>query len=61
MSMAYMYLGAEVPYRAADIIEKGMNDEIIERNAKNLEVLGTAWYQSKDLNNALKALESASK
>lgn len=61
MSMAYMFLGAEVPYRAARIIEKGMKDEIIERNAKNLEVLGTAWYQSKDLKMALKALESASK
>ncbi|MDP6198250.1 MAG: hypothetical protein QF884_03905, partial [Porticoccaceae bacterium] len=61
MSMAYMYLGAEVPYRAAKIIEKGMSDKIIERNAKNLEILGTAWYQSKDLNKALKALESASR
>jgi len=61
MSMAYMYLGAEVPYRAAKIIEKGMSDKIIERNAKNLEILGTAWYQSKDLKKALKALESASR
>ena len=61
MSMAYMYLGAEVPYRAANIIQKGMMDGIIKRSAKNLEVLGTAWYQSKDLNNAVKALESASK
>lgn len=61
MSMAYMYLGQEVPYQAAVIIEKGMNDKIIERTAKNLEVLGTAWYQAKDLNRALKSLESASK
>ena len=67
MSMAYMYLGAEVPYRAARIIEKGMQDKdadgktLIKRNAKNLEILGTAWYQSKDLKRALKSLESASK
>lgn len=60
MGMAYMYLGAEVPYIAAKIIEKGINDNIIERTAKNLEVLGTAWYQSKDLNRALSSLESAS-
>jgi tetratricopeptide (TPR) repeat protein len=65
--MAYMYLGAEVPYRAARIIEKGMQDKdadgktLIKRNAKNLEILGTAWYQSKDLKRALKSLESASK
>jgi tetratricopeptide (TPR) repeat protein len=61
ISMAYMYLGADVPYRAALIIEKGMKDDIIERNAKHLEILGTAWYQSKDLKRALKSLESASK
>jgi len=61
MSVAYMYLGQDVPYRAARIIEQGMEDDIIERNAKNLEVLGTAWYQAKDLSRALKALESASK
>ena len=28
--MAYMYLGAEVPYRAATIIEKGMIDGIVK-------------------------------
>jgi tetratricopeptide (TPR) repeat protein len=61
MSMAYMYLGAEVPYRAAKIIDRGMRDDIVERSAKNLEVLGTAWYQSRDLSGAVGALEAASK
>lgn len=61
MSVAYMYLGQDVPYRAAMIIEQGMADNIIERNAKNLEVLGTAWFQAKDLDRALKSLEDASK
>ena len=61
MSMAYMYLGAEVPYRAARIIDKGMQDKIIEKNAKNFEVLGQAWWQAKNLESALKSFESASK
>ena len=61
MSMAYMYLGAGVPYRAAQIIDKGMEDKIIEKSFKNLEVLGTAWYQARDLDNAVKVLEAASK
>ncbi len=61
MSMAYMYLGAGVPYRAARIIDKGMEDKIIEKTLKNLEVLGTAWYQARDLGNAVKVLEAASK
>ena len=61
MTMAYMYLGAEVPYRAARIIDKGMQDKIIEENAKNFEVLGQAWWQAKNLESALKSFESASK
>jgi tetratricopeptide (TPR) repeat protein len=61
IGLGYMYLAAEVPYRAAQIIAKGMEDEIIDRTAKNLEVLGTAWYQAKDLNLALSALNEASK
>ena len=60
MGMGYMYLAAEVPYKAAQIISKGIDDEIIESNAKNLEVLGTAWYQAKELNRALQALNRAS-
>ncbi|MGB0445559.1 MAG: tetratricopeptide repeat protein, partial [Porticoccaceae bacterium] len=61
MGLGYMYLAAEVPYKAAQIIAKGIDDDIIERTAKNLEVLGTAWYQAKDLNLALSALDEASK
>ena len=60
MGMGYMYLAAEVPYKAAQIISKGMDDGIIEKNAKNLEVLGTAWYQAKELNLALSSLDNAS-
>lgn len=61
MSMGYMYLGAGVPYRAAKIVERGMQEEKVERSLKNLEVLGTAWYQAKELKRALTALEAASK
>lgn len=60
MGVGYMYLSAEVPYKAAKIISQGIEDGIIESNAKNLEVLGTAWYQAKELNLALQALDAAS-
>ena len=56
-----MYLGAGVPYRAAKIIDQGMTDKIIEKSFKNLEILGTAWYQARNLNNAVEVLESAAK
>lgn len=59
LSLAYMYLGAEAPYNAARIIEKGIADGIIEENGKNLEVLGSAWQQSQDVRRALPVLEKA--
>ncbi|MGB1984029.1 MAG: tetratricopeptide repeat protein, partial [Porticoccaceae bacterium] len=61
MGLGYMYINAGVPFRAAQIIAKGMDDEIIERTVKNLEVLGTAWFQAKELNLALNALDEASR
>ena len=61
LNLAYLYLGAEVPYRAAIVMEKGMADDIIDRTPKNLETLGQAWLQAKNLPQALKAFEGASK
>ncbi|MCB1668092.1 MAG: tetratricopeptide repeat protein [Porticoccaceae bacterium] len=61
MSLAYMYLGAEVPYRAAKIIEDGMKAGIIEETGKNLEVLGSAWQAAQDSKRAAGPLERAAK
>ncbi len=59
MSLAYLYLGAGVPYRAAQIIEEGINQGAIESTGKNLETLGSAWQQARETKKALVALEQA--
>ena len=61
LNLAYMFLGEEVPYKAAKIIEKGMNDKIIERNQKNVETLGNAWAQANQHDKAIPVLEEAAK
>jgi len=61
LNLAYMYLGQDVPYKAAKIIEKGMNDKIIERNQKNVETLGNAWAQANQHDKAIPVLEEAAK
>ena len=61
MSLAYLYLGAGVPYRAAQIIEEGMKQGVIERSGKNMETLGGAWQQARETKKALVALEAAAK
>ena len=61
ISLAYMYLGAEAPFMAARILEKGMKEGKIERNGENLEILGLAWQQGQDAKKALPILEEAAK
>jgi tetratricopeptide (TPR) repeat protein len=61
LNLAYMFLGQDVPYKAAKIIEKGMNDGIIKKNQKNVETLGNAWAQANQHNKAIPVLEEAAK
>jgi tetratricopeptide (TPR) repeat protein len=61
LNLAYMFLGQNVPYKAAKIIEKGMNDNIIARNQKNVETLGNAWAQANQHDKAIPVLEEAAK
>ena len=61
LNLAYMFLGQDIPYKAAKIIEKGMKDGIIERTQKNVETLGNAWAQANQHDKAIPVLEEASK
>lgn len=59
LSLAYLYLGAGVPNRAAEIIEQGMAEKNIEPTVKNLEILGAAWQQARETQKALGPLKKA--
>jgi tetratricopeptide (TPR) repeat protein len=59
ITMAYLYLNAEVPYRAAIVMDKGIKDESIEPTSKNYEILGNSWRQAQEIKNAIPAMELA--
>jgi tetratricopeptide (TPR) repeat protein len=59
ITMAYLYLNAEVPYRAAVVMDKGIKDKSIEQKSKNYELLGNAWRQSQEIKKAIPAMEQA--
>lgn len=61
LSLAYLYLGADVPFRAARVLEQGMAAGDVEKNAKNLETLGTAWLRARENQRALSALQQAAR
>ena len=42
VTMAYLYLNAEVPYYAGSVIEKGFEDELVDDKSKNYELGGSA-------------------
>ena len=45
-SLASLYSLYETPYKAAKIIEQGIEDGVIEKNQRNLERLAQAWFMA---------------
>ena len=58
-TMAYLYLNAEVPYKAARVMDKGIGNESVDPTSKNYEILGNAWRQAQEIEKAIPAMEQA--
>jgi len=58
-TMAYLYLNAEVPYKAAKVMDKGIKNKSVEGTSKNYEILGNAWRQAQEIDKAIPAMEQA--
>ncbi len=59
LSLAYLYLGAKTPYRAAVTLETAITKKQVQANAKHLELLGQAWQQAGEGLKARPVLEKA--
>ena len=59
VTMAYLYLNAEVPYPAARVMEKGFADGIVEDKSKNYELTGNAWRQAQETKKSIPMMEKA--
>ncbi|MEZ5570501.1 MAG: tetratricopeptide repeat protein [Halioglobus sp.] len=59
VTMAYLYLNAEVPYKAAKVMDKGLSNKSIDGKSKNWELTGNAWRQAQELKKAIPAMEEA--
>ena len=58
-NMASLLLNAEVPYKAALVLEDGFTQEIVEDNSKNWELLAGALRQAQEVQDAIPAMEKA--
>ncbi len=59
LNIAYLFLGEEVPYKAAKIIDKGIKDKRIEPTSKNLETLAAALRMAQEVKESLPVMERA--
>jgi uncharacterized protein HemY len=59
VTLAYLYLNGDVPYKAAKIMDKGLKDGSIEDKSKNWEIAGSAWRQAQEVDKSIPAMEKA--
>ena len=59
VTMAQLYLQAEVPYKAAKLMEEKMEAGVVEKNAKHYRLLSQAWQLAMEDQKAIPALKSA--
>ncbi|PLW69143.1 tetratricopeptide repeat protein [Pseudohalioglobus lutimaris] len=59
VTMAYLFLNGDVPYKAAKVMDKGLKDGTIEDKSKNWEVAGSAWRQAQEVDKSIPAMEKA--
>lgn len=60
-NLAYLYLGAEVPYLASKVMKAGIENNTVERTSKNLEVWAVSLSQAQEVEKALPIMEEAAK
>ncbi len=59
LNLASLYLMNEVPFKAAVLLEREMEEGALESSEKNLEMLAQAWMAAANLEEALEPLERA--
>jgi len=59
VNLANLYLYHEVPYRAARVMEKGIEDGIVEPDVDAWELLSNSWLHAKEYDRALEPLTKA--
>ncbi|MFC6633284.1 tetratricopeptide repeat protein [Microbulbifer taiwanensis] len=59
LNMGYLFMGNEMPYKGAKVIDKGIKEKKIKRTSKNLETLAQAYQMAQELQKSIPELEAA--
>jgi len=61
VQMAQLYLSVEVPYEAAKLLQKAMDEDKLDKEVKNWKLLSQSWFLAQYDDNAILALREAAK
>lgn len=59
--LAQLLMQSEVPYKAAKVLEKGLNDGAVESKSSNWRLLSQAWTLAQEDEKAIPALQQAAR
>ncbi len=59
LMLANLYAMQDVPYKAAQVLQKGIEDGIVEPTERHWTLAGDTWYSAEEYDNALAAFERA--
>lgn len=59
INLAQLLMQQDIPYRAAKVIQAGMDQDLVERNVRNLRLLAQAYRMAKEDRAALEPLRAA--
>lgn len=57
--LANLYNNANVPYKAAQVLERGISAGIVEGSKENWTLVAETWYEAEELERSLVAFEKA--
>ena len=60
-NLAGLLMQREAPYKAAKVLRDGLEREIVERSARNLQSYGQAWQLAQEVDEAIPVFEEAAK
>lgn len=57
--LSSLYSNANVPYKAAEVMEQGIHDGVVQPTRTNWTIVADAWYAAEELERSLAAYEEA--
>jgi len=59
--LSSLYSNAAIPYKAAEVLEKGIRDGVVEPSRRHWTLVAESWYAADEMERSLAAFEEAGK